>query len=68
MSFSSEFDSLALAELSAFSQNATAADVEAALARSGKRVSLADFGLHLHDDPICLRVSLWSRRFRRDVS
>jgi 2-iminoacetate synthase len=46
MSFSSEFDSLALAELSAFSQNATAADVEAALARSGtsgKRLSLADF-------------------------
>ena len=46
MSFSSEFDSLASAELSAFSQNATAADVEAALARSstsGKRLSLADF-------------------------
>ena len=46
MSFSSEFDSLALAELSAFSQNATAADVEAALARSGtsgKRLSLANF-------------------------
>ena len=46
MSFSSEFDSLALAELSTFSQNATATDVEAALARSrtnGKRISLADF-------------------------
>jgi 2-iminoacetate synthase len=46
MSFSSEFDSLTLAELSAYSQNATAADVEAALARSdtnGKRISLADF-------------------------
>jgi 2-iminoacetate synthase len=46
MSFSSEFDSLALAELSAYSQHATAADVEAALARSdarGKRLSLADF-------------------------
>jgi 2-iminoacetate synthase len=46
MSFSSEFDSLALAELSAFSQNATAADVEAALGRrrtNGKRISLADF-------------------------
>src|ERR1017187_8587272 len=46
MNFSSELDSLALAELSAFSQNATAADVEAALARSGtsgKRLSLANF-------------------------
>src|ERR1017187_3367446 len=46
MSFSSEFDSLALAELSTFSQNATAADVEAALVRSGmsgKRISLTDF-------------------------
>jgi 2-iminoacetate synthase len=46
MSFSSEFDSLTLAELSAFSRNATAADVEAALARSqtdGKRISLTDF-------------------------
>ena len=46
MSFSSEFDSLALAELSTFSQNATAADVETALARSqtnGKRLSLANF-------------------------
>jgi 2-iminoacetate synthase len=46
MSFSSEFDTLALAELAAFSQNATAADVEAALARSGtsgKQLSLADF-------------------------
>src|SRR6266481_4556830 len=46
MSFSSEFDSLALAELSTFSQNAKAADVEAALTRSGpngKRLSLTDF-------------------------
>ncbi len=44
MSFTSEFNSLALAELSAFAQNAMAGDVEAALARSDrKRTSLADF-------------------------
>ena len=46
MSFASEFNSLALVELTAFAQNAKAADVEAALARSegvAKRVSLADF-------------------------
>ena len=46
MSFASELNSLALAELSHFSQNATAADVEAALARSeagGTRISPADF-------------------------
>ena len=46
MSFASELNSLAVAELSHFSQNATAADVEAALARSeanGKRISPADF-------------------------
>ena len=44
MSFASEFNSLALAELSAFAQGATAGDIEAALARSGeKRTSLADF-------------------------
>jgi 2-iminoacetate synthase len=46
MSFASEFNSLALAELTGFAQNATAADVEAALARSegvAKRISLADF-------------------------
>jgi 2-iminoacetate synthase len=44
MSFASDINGLALAELSAFVQNATPADVEAALARSGgTRVSLADF-------------------------
>src|SRR5271155_1793478 len=46
MSFASECDSLALAELSSFAQHAAACDVEAALARSeagGKRLSLADF-------------------------
>ena len=44
MSFVSEFNSLALAELSALAQGASAGDVEAALARSGeKRTSLADF-------------------------
>ena len=46
MSVASELNSLALAELSHFAQNATAADVEAALARSGasgKRISPADF-------------------------
>ena len=46
MSFSSEFDGLALGELSKFSQNATPAEVETALARSGaggKRFSPADF-------------------------
>lgn len=46
MSFASELNSLALAELSHFAQNATVADVEAALARSeasGKRISPADF-------------------------
>lgn len=46
MSFASEFNSLALAEFSTFAQNASAADVETALARSeagGTRVSLADF-------------------------
>ena len=44
MSFTSEFNSLALVELSAFVQSATAGDVEAALARSGgQRASLADF-------------------------
>ena len=43
MSIASELNSLALAELSHFAQNATAADVEAALARSGKRISPADF-------------------------
>ncbi|HUI06755.1 MAG TPA: 2-iminoacetate synthase ThiH [Verrucomicrobiae bacterium] len=44
MSFASEFNSLAVAELSAFAQNATAGDVEAALARSGRqRTSPSDF-------------------------
>ncbi|MGA2603797.1 MAG: 2-iminoacetate synthase ThiH [Verrucomicrobiia bacterium] len=46
MSFASEFDGLALAELSSFAHNATLTDVESALARSeasGKRVSLTDF-------------------------
>ena len=46
MSFASELNSLGLAELSHFAQNATAADVEAALARSevnGKRILPADF-------------------------
>src|ERR1700693_3692797 len=44
MSFSSEFDSLALAELSTFSQNATAADVERALQQAqGGRLGATDF-------------------------
>ncbi len=44
MSFSSEFDSLALAELSTFSQNATAADVERALRQAqGGRLGATDF-------------------------
>src|SRR5882724_12328315 len=44
MSFSSEFDSLALAELSAFSQNATSADVEQALRQAqGGRLGATDF-------------------------
>ena len=46
MSFASECNSLALAELSSFAQTATLTDVEAALARNesgGKQLSLADF-------------------------
>jgi 2-iminoacetate synthase len=47
MSFASELNGLALAELTQFAQNATAADVEAALARSeasgGGRISPVDF-------------------------
>jgi 2-iminoacetate synthase len=45
-SFASSFDQRALGELNRFTQNATLADVESALARSeanGKRLSLADF-------------------------
>ena len=44
MSFATEFDSLALAELSAFARTATPGDVDAALARGGgSRARLADF-------------------------
>src|ERR1043166_6644656 len=46
MSFTSEFNTFALAELTGFAQNAAAADVETALARGeggSKRVSLSNF-------------------------